>query len=138
MIDRFKEITDEMVELYERKNSDYGDSVHDTYVKYGPVSFLVRMEDKINRVRQLTNVKYETRVTDEKIRDTLIDLANYAILMVLETERASMDGCIKINHDGISFEEFIKSSATMTSLGVDYGKDASESTMWEFETKKDD
>jgi len=89
MVNKFKNITEEMVELYEKKNSDYGDSVHDTYVKYGPVSFLVRMEDKINRVKKLTETDYSSQVTDEKVRDSLIDLANYAILMVMEMERES-------------------------------------------------
>lgn len=88
MLEQFKNITDEMLALYERKNSDYGDSVHDTYVKYGPVSFLVRMEDKINRVKTLTeNDNYDYKVKDEKVRDSLIDLANYAIIMIMEMEK---------------------------------------------------
>ena len=74
-------------ELYIQKNHDYGDSVHDTYTKYGLVSFLVRMEDKLNRVRTLSksNIKEsDIKVQDEKIEDTLLDLANYAILAVME------------------------------------------------------
>ena len=83
-VDRFKQITDEMVNLYERKNSDYGNSIHDTYMKYGAVAYLVRMEDKINRVRSLT--QSNNQKVDEKIKDTLVDLANYSILMLLELE----------------------------------------------------
>lgn len=73
--------------MYINKNHDYGDSVHDTYEKYGLVSFLVRMEDKLNRVRNLSkdDVKItDAKVKDEKIEDTLLDLANYAILAVME------------------------------------------------------
>lgn len=73
--------------MYINKNHDYGDSVHDTYQKYGLVSFLVRMEDKLNRVRNLSkdDVKItDVKVQDEKIEDTLLDLANYAILAVME------------------------------------------------------
>ena len=73
--------------MYINKNHDYGDSVHDIYKKYGLVSFLVRMEDKLNRVRNLSkdNVKItDAKVKDEKIEDTLLDLANYAILAVME------------------------------------------------------
>lgn len=77
-----QEIVDSLHDLYVRKNSDYGDSVHDTYEKYGIVSFLVRMEDKLNRVRTLT--QHDALVNDEKIEDTLLDLANYAILAVIE------------------------------------------------------
>lgn len=92
MVDRFKQITDEMVQLYQRKNSDYGNSIHDTYKKYGAVAYLVRMEDKINRVRSLTSdCLWESLVEDEKIKDTLIDLANYSILMLLDLEGENND-----------------------------------------------
>lgn len=84
MIDKFREITNEMADIHERKNSDYGNSIHDTYIKYGASAYLVRMEDKINRVRTLT--QNNNQKVDEKIRDTLIDLANYSILMLLELE----------------------------------------------------
>ena len=84
MTDRFKQITNEMVILYESKNNDYGNSIHDTYMKYGAVAYLVRMEDKINRVRSLT--QSNNQKVDEKIKDTLVDLANYSILMLLELE----------------------------------------------------
>ncbi len=82
-----KEIIDSMHDLYERKNKDYGDSVHDTYEKYGMTSFLVRMEDKLNRVRTLTADDTIALVSDEKIEDTLIDLANYAVLAIIELRR---------------------------------------------------
>lgn len=86
-----KEIINSMHDLYERKNKDYGDSVHDTYKKYGMISFLVRMEDKLNRVRTLTTDDAIALVSDEKIEDTLIDLANYAILAIIELRRDKID-----------------------------------------------
>ena len=82
-IEKHKELLDYLHNLYITKNHDYGDSVHDTYEKYGLTSFLVRIEDKINRVRTL-NQKQDIQVPTEKIEDTLLDLANYAILAVLE------------------------------------------------------
>ena len=85
MTDRFKQITDEMVKLYERKNSDYGSSIHDTYMKYGAVAYLVRMEDKINRIRNIV-LSGNQRVEDERIKDSLLDVSNYSILMLLELE----------------------------------------------------
>lgn len=78
----YEEIVAQMHDVYVAKNHDYGNSVHDTYEKYGLVSFLVRMEDKINRLRTLSNKKNE--VLDEKLEDTLQDLANYAILAMIE------------------------------------------------------
>lgn len=89
-IELHQQILNNMHELYIKKNHDYGDSVHDTYEKYGLVSFLVRMEDKLNRVRNLNkdNVKIsDAKVKDEKIEDTLMDLANYAILAIMELKR---------------------------------------------------
>lgn len=85
-----KEIIDSMYDLYERKNKDYGDSVHDTYEKYGMTSFLVRMEDKLNRIRTLTKDDAIALVPDEKIEDTLLDLANYAVLAIIELRRDKM------------------------------------------------
>ena len=81
---RHKELLDQMHSLYVAKNHDYGDSVHDTYEKYGLVSFLVRLEDKLNRARTLS--RKEQWVQDEKLKDTLLDMANYAILAVIELE----------------------------------------------------
>ena len=78
----FKDIVDEMHEIYIAKNSDYGSSVSDTYKDFGLVSFLVRMQDKMNRLKTLNNK--ESLVKDEKIEDTLLDLANYSILALIE------------------------------------------------------
>lgn len=77
-----KELIDYLHNLYITKNADYGDSVHDTYIKYGLTSFLVRLEDKLNRARTLSTK--QALVNDEKIEDTLLDMANYAILAVIE------------------------------------------------------
>lgn len=85
-VERFKEITEEMQELCKRKNSDYGASVNDTYKKYGMVSYLVRMEDKINRIRNLI-LNGNQQVSDEKIKDTLMDLASYSILAIIDLEQ---------------------------------------------------
>ena len=74
-IELHKQICDSLNKLYKDKNHDYGDSVHDTFEKYGLTSFLVRMEDKLNRARTLDRI--EGKVKDEKIEDTLLDLANY-------------------------------------------------------------
>lgn len=84
-VERFKQITEEMQELCKRKNSDYGSSVNDTYKKYGMVSYLVRMEDKINRVRNLV-LKGNQKIEDEKIQDSLLDLASYSILAIIDME----------------------------------------------------
>ena len=84
-VSRFKQITNEMVNLYERKNSDYGSSVNDTYKKYGMVSYLVRMEDKMNRIRNIV-LNGNQKVEDERIKDSLLDLAVYSVLALIEED----------------------------------------------------
>ena len=81
----FKEITEDMLKLYEAKNTDYGASVSDTYRDFGLVSFLVRIQDKLNRLKTLS--KRDALVVDEKIEDTLIDMANYSILALIELRK---------------------------------------------------
>jgi hypothetical protein len=68
----------EALHLFNRKNNDYGDS----FAKYGPVGVIVRLGDKIER---LVNISKNgmTLVDDESIRDTLIDLHNYAAMAVM-------------------------------------------------------
>lgn len=87
-VDKFKEIVNNMLDLYQRKQSDYGDSVAKTFDEYGLVSFLVRMEDKLNRCATLTKKSStEQQVKDEKVEDTLMDLANYSIMALIELDR---------------------------------------------------
>lgn len=92
-----KRILEEMHELYCRKNTDYGDSTHDTYLKFGTAAYLVRMYDKLNRLHTLTQGGVSARVPGETIHDTLMDLANYAILMSMEL-RMENKGVMK-NYD---------------------------------------
>lgn len=81
----FHKYTDKMKDLYLKKNHDYGDSVSKTFDEYGLVSFLVRMDDKMNRIKTLNKIQ-DAAVRGEKIEDTLLDLANYAILALTEIE----------------------------------------------------
>lgn len=85
-----KEICTEINELYAKKNHDYGDSFHQTFVEEGMAMARIRLGDKFNRFKTLSRGN-EQKVNDESIRDTLIDLANYAIMTVLEMEVAGHD-----------------------------------------------
>lgn len=86
-----REICEEINDLYARKNHDYGDSFHQTFVEEGMAMARIRLGDKFNRFKTLSRSE-EQKVDDESIRDTLIDLANYAIMTVLEMEVAGHDG----------------------------------------------
>ena len=68
----------EALELFKRKNADYGDA----FATYGPVGVIVRMGDKIQRLLSVSK-KGVALVDSESLRDTLIDLHNYAAMAVM-------------------------------------------------------
>ena len=80
----YNEILEELRKTYEAKNSDYGDSVGDTYKKFGDVSFLTRITDKYNRILSLSDRGECGQVRDESLDDTILDMANYCILWLVE------------------------------------------------------
>lgn len=81
-VKQFNELAQTMCELYEKKNADYGDSFNISLDKYGIIAALTRMSDKFNRIENLI-LNQNKKVEDEKVEDTLIDLANYAMMTVL-------------------------------------------------------
>jgi len=70
----FKIIADEIVEILEKKNHDYGDKNLTVFGLYGVA---VRLCDKVMR---LANLSLKEAEVDESIEDTLKDIAGYAIL----------------------------------------------------------
>ena len=78
----FKEIANEIAEILEKKNSDYGDSFSMTINEYGLTAYLLRIDDKISRVKSLNKKNGEHLVVDESIEDTIKDIAGYSILML--------------------------------------------------------
>ena len=79
---RHEFICDELYETYKKKNADYGNSFGNSLDKHGMIAGIVRMDDKMSRLISL-NSKKEQQVMDESLRDTLMDLANYAIMSVM-------------------------------------------------------
>ena len=90
-MERHDEICKEIHQLYEKKNHDYGDSFHATFEEEGMAMPRIRLSDKLNRFKMLSR-KGEQMVSDESMRDTLIDLANFAIMTIVEMEVAARDG----------------------------------------------
>lgn len=68
--------------VYTKKNSDYGDAFGKSLDKHGMKAAVVRMEDKLGRLDALTSGT-EQQVFDEKLEDTVLDLANYAIMTAM-------------------------------------------------------
>lgn len=83
-----KEICQELNDIYARKNHDYGNSFGDTFDKLGIISAVTRISDKYNRLCALaTKPEEERKVKDESIADTLLDMANYCIMTVIEMHK---------------------------------------------------
>ena len=74
-VKQLEEIHKEALELFKRKNKDYGDAFAD----FGLLGILVRLNDKIKRAITITENSISL-VEDEKIQDTLIDIHNYAAM----------------------------------------------------------
>lgn len=79
----FTEMTRKMAEVFTKKHNDYGQSTKKSYREFGPVSMLTRMSDKFERLKNLT-MHDHPMVLDESIEDTLLDLANYCLIFIME------------------------------------------------------
>lgn len=86
---RFREITQEMADLYAKKNADYGNSFAKSIEEFGLVAGLVRLSDKWNRVCELVKNNGDHMVANESLKDTAIDGACYFIMLAMELERLS-------------------------------------------------
>ena len=78
----FEQLANKLIETQKRKNADYGSSFGQTLDEFGLVASATRMSDKFNRFKSLMHRDSNPQVQDEKIEDTLLDLAAYAIMTV--------------------------------------------------------
>lgn len=83
-IEIFKKIVDEMVELFAKKNANYGNSFEKLYKELGPITGLVPLHNKLDRA---TNLVKGAKNDFESLEDTFIDLANYAIMNLIEMRK---------------------------------------------------
>ena len=95
---QMEKVQKEGLELFKKKNADYGDA----FAEYGTIGVLMRIQDKIKRSMSITK-NGVTLVDDESIRDTLIDLHNYAAM-----------GIMLLSHDKESSLICRESSLTLT------------------------
>ena len=77
-VEQMKEIQNEALHLFARKNADYGDA----FAEYGPVGVIVRLGDKIRRLHSISSAGVAL-VDSESLRDTLVDLHNYAAMAIM-------------------------------------------------------
>jgi len=80
---RHMEICKELNSLYKSKNNDYGDSFAKVRNDLGKVTIMVRVCDKVERLKTLI-LGTEQKVKDESIEDSFRDLANYCLMELVE------------------------------------------------------
>ncbi len=83
-----KKTYDDLHKLYIKKNMDYGDSFHLTFLEEGFAMSRIRLNDKVSRFSTLSKTKdLKGQVSDESIQDTLLDALNYSVMSVMEIDR---------------------------------------------------
>lgn len=84
-VEQMMKVQAEGLELFERKNQDYGDA----FANYGVIGVLVRMGDKIARLQSISTTSVSL-VDTESLRDTLIDLHNYSAMAIMLLDEDDM------------------------------------------------
>jgi len=83
-VEQMKKVQASALELFAKKNADYGDA----FAKFGVIGVLMQIEDKIQRSLSITK-NGVTLVNDEGIRDTLLDLHNYAAMALMLLDKST-------------------------------------------------
>jgi hypothetical protein len=88
-INKYCDVLDRLQAIFLSKNALYGDSTTDTFNKFGAISYAIRLNDKLRRFQSLVAKQDGLDGADnESMIDTLLDMANYAILAVVDIESA--------------------------------------------------
>ena len=87
IVDQHKELCLDLNKLFARKNHDYGNSFSKTFRMLGIISAVTQIAHKFNRLVEIVTSGHQ-EIPEETIEDTLIDLANYALMTVLELRNA--------------------------------------------------
>ena len=75
-------LCDGLKNLYATKNADYGDSMHPLFEEFGLTAFIILLTIKLQRIKNLQGKENERHY--ESLEDSLLDLANYALIAVTE------------------------------------------------------
>jgi hypothetical protein len=77
-VHQMKTIQAEALELFKKKNIDYGDA----FATYGTIGVLIRINEKVQRAMSITNNGISL-LNNESLKDTLIDLHNYSAMALM-------------------------------------------------------
>lgn len=81
----FRDIINGMYDTFKAKNSDYGNSFSELFAECGMTYAYGHLSEKLKRVKSL--MSDEAKVKGESMRDSLLDLANYAVLTIMELDK---------------------------------------------------
>lgn len=87
---RHRRILDKLHKTYAKKNSDYGDSFTDTMNKFGIEVGIARICDKYKRLENMALGKHMN--VNESMKDCLLDMANYAIMLSMYLDEKYPNG----------------------------------------------
>lgn len=111
----FRDIAESQIRLYESKNADYGNAADKLYESYGLTYYLIMLEQKLLRLKNLYNKT--DKANNESIEDSLLDMSNYAILAVesmrknaKQISENSPKNTDKANNGDSAFEAFEKAN----------------------------
>jgi hypothetical protein len=91
--EKFSELMVKMYEVQFAKGMDYGEETDGlrNLRRRGVHGVVARMGDKMSRIEILTQPGREAAVKDESVDDTLLDLANYCLLLIILKEDLRKD-----------------------------------------------
>lgn len=109
---QMEKVQKEGLDLFVRKNKDYGDA----FATYGTIGVLVRIGDKINRLNHVSKNKINL-VDDETLRDTLIDLHNYAAMAIMLLDEKSEEASSPTTEDATGKAKIMEKIPSSASFG---------------------
>ena len=81
----------ELARVLKEKNKKYGDSFSRTADEYGNAVLLLRIQDKISRLKHLLILRDDCHESNESVEDTFLDLAGYAVLSKIYLENKNLE-----------------------------------------------
>lgn len=81
----FQSNTEIMLDTFRRKNADYGNAYADNVADFGLIAAYLPIQNKCNRIKTL--IKGNKPMVNESLRDSLLDLANYAVMFLIELDK---------------------------------------------------
>lgn len=92
----FREIIDELLEIYQAKNHDYGDVFSELFEEFGLPYATGHIYEKASRLKTLT--KKDNKVKKENIEDTLFDIAGYGVMAIIELRERKVKEQVEVDY----------------------------------------